>query len=678
MGTTCSYRIRAEFDDGATITPWSPWLTETPFGSAPTLNGVDYSNDGASLFFTAPTLSSGLTVTSYDYEISQDGGSSVYYGPVSTNNYPTYGGNTGATSSPFTDPIALSYCQVGTTCSYRIRAEVGNSSFQSPWSPWVAETPFGSSPTLNSVNYSNDGASLFFTAPTLSPGLTVTSYDYEISQDGGSSVYYGPVSTNNYPTYGGNTGATSSPFTDPIALSYCQVGTTCSYRIRAEVGNLSFQSPWSPWVAETPFGSSPTLNSVNYSNDGASLFFTAPTLSPGLTVTSYDYEISQDGGSSVYYGPISTNSYPAYGGNTGPTSSPFTDPNALSYCQVGTTCSYRIRAEVGNSSFQSPWSPWVTMGIPASLTASPSSGAAPLATALTLSASDPSGRPLTYSLSFGDGSSTTGSIPSPYAPVTVDHTYATAGTFTAGVTFTDASVRLGQAVTTVSATGTVPLTADAGGSQTVTSGQSVTFDGTGSRPSASITSYRWDFGDGSLGSGQTAQHAYPTAGTRTVTLTVGTASGQYATSQVQVTVVAPPATGQGLSVTVTDGTNPLAGVSLAVVTADGTRFPATTDGSGVGVVAGLPDGVVHGLCLRAGLPPRVRRCDPDRGGRFGHSRAPAGRGVPDVRHVDPPRLPADPGTRHRSQRPGQPERLPVRHPPGLPGRPARHRRRGVR
>ena len=44
---------------------------------------------------------------------------------------------------------------------------------------------------------SNDGASLLFEAPTQALGTTVTSYDYEISQDGGSSVYLGPVSTNN-------------------------------------------------------------------------------------------------------------------------------------------------------------------------------------------------------------------------------------------------------------------------------------------------------------------------------------------------------------------------------------------------------------------------------------------------------------------------------------------------
>ena len=115
-------------------------------------------------------------------------------------------------------------------------------------------------------------------------------------------------------------------------------------------------------------------------------------------------------------------------------------------------------------------------------------------------------------------------------------------------------------MTTVSATGTVPLTADAGGSQTVTTGQSVTFDGTGSQPSGSITSYHWAFGDGTTGSGETAQHAYSAPdpdghGDRRHRI------GQYATSQVQRDRGAAPGQRQGPTVTVTDGSNPLAGAS---------------------------------------------------------------------------------------------------------------------
>src|ERR1019366_6370167 len=157
--------------------------------------------------------------------------------------------------------------------------------FQTPWSGWVAISPWGSAPTLNAVSYSNDGTALTFTAPTLLSDQTVTSYDYEISTDSGTTVDAGPYSTNSWVGYYGNASATSSPYIDPNGVSVCPYGTTCSYRIRAEIGADSFQTPWSGWVAISPWGSAPTLNAVSYSNDGTALTFTAPTLLSDQTVT---------------------------------------------------------------------------------------------------------------------------------------------------------------------------------------------------------------------------------------------------------------------------------------------------------------------------------------------------------------------------------------------------------
>ncbi len=67
----------------------------------------------------------------------------------------------------------------------------------------------------------------------------------------------------------------------------------------------------------------------------------------------------------------------------------------------------------------------------------------------------------------------------------------------------------------------IPPIADAGGPYSEEIGQPITFDGSGSYDSDGyITSYEWDFGDGSTGSGIAPNHAYSSAGTYNVTLTV--------------------------------------------------------------------------------------------------------------------------------------------------------------
>ena len=58
------------------------------------------------------------------------------------------------------------------------------------------------------------------------------------------------------------------------------------------------------------------------------------------------------------------------------------------------------------------------------------------------------------------------------------------------------------------------------------SGLTCSFDGSGSTaPGSGVTSYAWNFGDGSTGTGETAAHAYATSGTYPVTLTVTSGTG---------------------------------------------------------------------------------------------------------------------------------------------------------
>jgi PKD repeat protein len=67
-----------------------------------------------------------------------------------------------------------------------------------------------------------------------------------------------------------------------------------------------------------------------------------------------------------------------------------------------------------------------------------------------------------------------------------------------------------------------------------------TVDGSASSdPDGTIAGYAWDFGDGSTGSGATASHAFATAGTYPISLTVTDDDGATATTTDTVTVAAP-------------------------------------------------------------------------------------------------------------------------------------------
>lgn len=70
-----------------------------------------------------------------------------------------------------------------------------------------------------------------------------------------------------------------------------------------------------------------------------------------------------------------------------------------------------------------------------------------------------------------------------------------------------------------------------------TVGELITFDGSESTSSEEITSYQWDFGDGSEpAEGEMVEHGYEIAGTYDVSLTITDANGQSATASMQITI----------------------------------------------------------------------------------------------------------------------------------------------
>jgi PKD repeat protein len=139
---------------------------------------------------------------------------------------------------------------------------------------------------------------------------------------------------------------------------------------------------------------------------------------------------------------------------------------------------------------------------------------------------NPDGDPVTYLWNFGDGATSTDANPT--------HTYTAEGIYLASVVMTATSqfsttsiVNSNNATVQVFPVSNRPAarftTSDVVGFAQVP----LTFDATLSTdPQNAITSYTWNFGDGSpLGSGQVISRAYVAAGTYTVTLTITDGDG---------------------------------------------------------------------------------------------------------------------------------------------------------
>ena len=138
----------------------------------------------------------------------------------------------------------------------------------------------------------------------------------------------------------------------------------------------------------------------------------------------------------------------------------------------------------------------------------------------------------TYTWDFGDGEQKTTSSP------TTTHDYQRVGTFTVTLTVTDDAGHTATATNGITIAADTPTAAFTSTQLTPASSHIMTFDG-GSSTAISgrtITSYSWNFGDGSSGSGQTTNHTYAAGGTYTVTLTVTDSAGKTARTSSSVTV----------------------------------------------------------------------------------------------------------------------------------------------
>ncbi len=206
---------------------------------------------------------------------------------------------------------------------------------------------------------------------------------------------------------------------------------------------------------------------------------------------------------------------------------------------------------------------------------------------ITFDASLSTGSIATYSWDFGDGSTGSGRV--------VYHGYTQARTYVATLTIADSTGRAAAKTQSVTVSESAPPTANFEFSPAAPLvNETVFFNATKSLPAAgrTITSYNWNFGDGTTGSGVTVQKSYGAPGSYTVTLivtddrgrqgttskTVAPAEGALPTADFDFSPTA-PATGQAIFFNAAKS-KPAAGRRIVSYAWD---FGAGTTGSGITV-----------------------------------------------------------------------------------------------
>ena len=146
---------------------------------------------------------------------------------------------------------------------------------------------------------------------------------------------------------------------------------------------------------------------------------------------------------------------------------------------------------------------------------------------------DPDGTIVAYSWNYGDGSTASGS--------TASHSFTTSGTYTVTLTVTDNSGSTASASLAVVIQDRPPIVRLSSSTSSTITGSTISFDGgTSTDPDGSITTYRWDFGDGTSGTGVTIGHAYASPGNYTVRLTITDNGGLTGSTSSSVLVKAAP------------------------------------------------------------------------------------------------------------------------------------------
>jgi uncharacterized repeat protein (TIGR03803 family) len=236
----------------------------------------------------------------------------------------------------------------------------------------------------------------------------------------------------------------------------------------------------------------------------SSMSRTAFTLTiPGTVTNIGDYAFESDYGlTRVYF----EGNAPSVGSHV------FIEDNLLGVSQTA----YYLTGATG-------WSSTVGAGVPTqalpgiTITAHPTSGPEPFAVSFTAAGVDSGGDAvINWNWDFGDGSASTAQNPS--------HTYTTSGTFVVALVQNSNSVPVAGATLsiTVFPLGIAFTANPTNASESVAVSFSSASVDSGGNP---ITSWNWDFGDGSTSTAENPSHAYATPGTFSVSLIATTNLG---------------------------------------------------------------------------------------------------------------------------------------------------------
>jgi PKD repeat protein len=124
----------------------------------------------------------------------------------------------------------------------------------------------------------------------------------------------------------------------------------------------------------------------------------------------------------------------------------------------------------------------------------------------------------------------------------VTHVFSLPGEFLVKVTASNSRGDIGQTSVLIKVSTLVPTAKMVAGPLRGTAPLTVNFDASGSTSTGTITSYAWDFGDGSTATGVTASHTYANAGYYAAQLTVTDSNAGQSTASALVSVNAPVGT----------------------------------------------------------------------------------------------------------------------------------------